>query len=328
MITDLPLDQLRTYRPPLQEPVDFDQFWATTLAETRAVPLAAQFTPIETPLRLVEIYDVTYHGYGGQPVKGWLLLPRTRAGTLPCVVEYGGYGGGRGLPHENLFWSVAGYAHFIMDTRGQGSVARQGDTPDSEPQGGNPQVPGFMTRGILDPTTYYYRRVYMDAVRAVETVRTHPAIQGNRVIVSGASQGGGITLAVAALQPDILAAMPDVPFLCHFPVALTLTDAHPYAEITRYCSIHRRHADQVMGTLAYFDGVHFATRAPAPALFSVALRDEICPPRTVFAAYNHYQGSKEIRVWPYNGHEGGESDQLTEKSAFVQSVLQDAEGGG
>ena len=117
---------------------------------------------------------MTFSGYGGQPIKGWLLLPRVRSGSLPCVVEYIGYGGGRGLPLDWLLWSNAGYAHLVMDTRGQGSTWRAGDTPDLEADGGNPQIPGFMTRGILNPQTYYYRRVFTDAVRAVEAAAHAP----------------------------------------------------------------------------------------------------------------------------------------------------------
>ncbi len=203
MLFDLPLEQLRTYLPPRNEPADFDAFWAATLAEARRFPLAAEFTPIEAGLRLVETFDVTFRGYGGQPVKGWLLLPRERSGALPCVVEYIGYGGGRGHPLDWLLWSTAGYAHLVMDTRGQGSAWRVGDTPDPELDGGNPQYPGFMTRGVLDPRTYYYRRVFTDAVRAVEAARSYPAVDGRRVAVTGGSQGGGITLAVAGLVPDL-----------------------------------------------------------------------------------------------------------------------------
>ena len=90
---------------------------------------------------------------------------------------------------------------------------------------GAPAHPGFMTRGILDPATYYYRRVFADAVRAVEAARSHPAVDGGRVAVTGGSQGGGISIAVAGLVPDVAAAMPDVPFLADFGRAITITDA-------------------------------------------------------------------------------------------------------
>jgi cephalosporin-C deacetylase len=320
MLFDLPLDQLLTYLPPRTEPPDFDDFWAHTLAEACSFPLAARFSPVDSGLKLIEAFDVTFNGYGAQPVKGWLLLPRQHPYPLPCVVEYIGYGGGRGHPLDWLLWSSAGYAHLVMDTRGQGSAWRTGDTPDLEPEGSNPQYPGFMTRGVLNPQTYYYRRVFTDAVRAVEAARSHPAVDAERIAVTGGSQGGGISLAVAGLVPGLSACLPDVPFLCHYRRATELVDTAPYNEIARFCQRHRDKIETVFDTLSYFDGVNFAARAAMPALFSTGLMDDTCPPSTVFAAYNHYAGPKEIKVWSYNQHEGGESFQAVEKLGFLSRL--------
>jgi cephalosporin-C deacetylase len=317
---DLSPDQLRSYTPSRDEPADFDAFWGATLDQTRRSPLDPVFASADFGMATVETFDVTFNGYGGQPIKGWLLLPRHRPARLPCVVEYIGYGGGRGFATDWLLWSGAGYAHLVMDTRGQGSAWSKGDTPDPEIEGGNPQHPGFMTRGVLSPRTYYYRRVFSDAVRAVEAARAHPSVDPERVAVTGGSQGGGIALAVSGLVPDIQAALPDVPFLCHYRRATEITDGYPYQEIARYLMIHRDKEQQVFGTLAYFDGVNFAVRAKAQALFSVGLMDEICPPSTVFAAYNHYAGPKDIRVWRYNHHEGGANYQAQEKIRFLRGL--------
>lgn len=317
---DLPLEQLQTYLPPRTEPPDFDTFWADTLAEARRHPLNARFELASFGLRTVEAFDVTFNGYGRQPIKGWLLLPVNRPSTLPCVVEYIGYGGGRGFPTDWLLWSSAGFAHLVMDTRGQGSAWRPGSTPDLAPDGDNPQYPGFMTRGILRPQTYYYRRVFTDAVRAVEAAHSFRGIDSQRIALTGASQGGGIALAAAALAPDIAIVMPDVPFLCHFRRAVELVDTRPYSEIAHFCRIHRDQVDAVFRTLAYFDGVNFAVRGRARALFSVGLMDDICPPSTVFAAYNYFTGTKEIRVYPFNNHEGGEGFHNLEKIRFLQQL--------
>ncbi len=119
---DLPLDELRAYRSESTAPEDFDAFWATTLAEAREHDLDARFEPVDTGLTTVSVYDVTFAGFGGHPVKGWLVLPAGAGEPLPLVVEFVGYGGGRGLPHEHLLWASTGRAHFVMDTRGQGSA--------------------------------------------------------------------------------------------------------------------------------------------------------------------------------------------------------------
>ena len=302
---DLPLPELRAYQPELAEPPDLEAFWAETLADARSHPLAATFMPLDDVLTVIDTFDVTFAGFGGQPIKAWLHLPAGVKGPLPAVVEYLGYGGGRGLAHEMILWAAAGYAYLVMDTRGQGSTWAVGDTPD--PDEGGPAHPGFMTRGILSPETYYYRRVFTDAVRAVEAVRSHPAVDASRVAVTGTSQGGGMTIAVTGLVPDVLAAIPNVPFLCDFPRATTLVDTDPYDEIRRYLKAHRDQVDSVFRTLSYFDGAILGRRASAPALFGVALMDETCPPSTVYAAYNSYGGPKEILEYAFNDHEGGEA---------------------
>src|SRR2546430_8539394 len=153
---DLALEELRRYKPDVAVPDDLDQFWKATLAAAREHELAARLAGVDTGMVAVETDDVSLAGCGGARVKGWLHLPAQRTGRLPAVVEYVGYGGGRGLAHERLFWSAAGYAHLIMDTRGQGSAWSVGDTPDTD--GAAPAHPGYLTRRILDPETYYYPR--------------------------------------------------------------------------------------------------------------------------------------------------------------------------
>jgi len=301
---DLPLDQLERYRSDVPLPADFDGFWSSTLAQARRHDVLVDVVPVATGLTLVETWDVTYAGFDGHPVRAWYTRPAGVVDPLQAVVEYAGYGRGRGLPQERLTWAAAGYAHLFMDTRGQGSqYGSGGDTPD--PVGSGPAAPGFVTRGIIDPATSYYRRVFTDAVRAVDAVRALPGV--SRVAIAGNSQGGGIALAVAGLVPDLAAVMVSAPFLCDVPRALAITDADPYAEIVRYLAVHRGAGEQVMRTLSYLDGVHFAARATAPALFATGLRDSICPPSTVFAAHNAYAADREMAVYPHNHHEGGEA---------------------
>jgi cephalosporin-C deacetylase len=316
---DLPLDELETFDPALPEPEDLDAFWASTLAESRSAATAPTCSPVDTGLVGAQTYDVSFSGYGGDPVAAWLHLPAGARGALPVVVQYVGYGGGRGLPHEAGTWVLSGRAHLVVDTRGQGSGWTVGSTPD--PHGAGPASPGFLTRGLLDPRDYYYRRVYTDAVLAIDALADLPGVDASRVAVTGVSQGGGIALAVAALRDGLSAVMPDVPFLCHFRRAISLVMTDPYAELTRYLKAHRDHVSQAFTTLSYFDGAVLARRAQAPALFSVALMDEICPPSTVYAAYNAYAGPKEIRVYPYNDHEGGREFQVGEQLSWLASRL-------
>ena len=320
---DFEPDVLRSYRPDVAEPADFDAFWSSTLEESRALVQPPTLTRADTALTMVEVDDLEFSGFGGDRVRGWVLRPAGVPGPLPAVVEYLGYGGGRGLPHERLTWSSAGYVHVIMDTRGQGSAwGSGGSTPD--PHGSAPAVPGFMTKGITDPSDYYYRRVFTDAVLLVEAVRRMPGVDPTRVSVTGGSQGGGITIAVAGLVEGLVGALPEVPFLCHFERAVGLTDAMPYGEIVKYLSVHRDLVRQTFTTLSYFDGVNFAKRATAPALFSVGLIDPICPPSTVYAARNHWgygPAAADIVEYAFNEHEGGGAYQWQHQAAWLADRL-------
>jgi cephalosporin-C deacetylase len=316
---DLPPAQLREHVTAAAEPAGLDAFWSQSIAEAARHDIAATFEPASSPLTVLSTFDVTFAGYGGDPIRAWLHLPRDAAGALPCVVEYIGYGGGRGRSHENVFWATAGFAHFVMDTRGQGASWSVGDTPD--PHGAAPSVPGVMTRGILDPADYYYRRLYVDAVRAVDAARQHPAVDDDRVAVAGISQGGGLSIAVAALRRDVAAAAPEVPFLADMRRATWLIDTDPYAEIGRYLSVHREHVETAFHTLSFFDVALLARRASAPALFAVGLLDDICPPSTVYAAYNAYGGPKEIVEYAYNDHDGGGDLHQVAKAEWLRGVM-------
>ena len=307
-LTDLSLAELENYRPDVVQPADFDSFWSTTIEESRAVGGHVSLVPADTPISELIVEDLTFPGFAGDPVRGWVTRPRT-PGALPTVVEFLGYGGGRGLAHEHLAWAASGFVHILMDTRGQGSAwGSGGETAD--PHGSGGAFPGVMTRGILDPADYYYRRLFTDGVRAVDAARDLPFVDESRIAVTGGSQGGGISLAVAGLRDDLWGVMPDVPFLSDFRRAIAVTPSAPFTEITQYLAVHRNRVGQVLDTLSYFDGVNFARRATAPALFSVALMDTIVMPSTVFAAFNHYAGvDREIEVYPYNNHEGGQGHQ-------------------
>ncbi|MFI2641118.1 acetylxylan esterase [Streptomyces sp. NPDC018610] len=318
-LTDLTLAQCLALRPDPDEPADLDAFWNQTLREARSAGDRPRFTPVDTGLTQVTTYDATVPGFAGQPVRGWLHLPAGARRPLGCVVEFLGYGRGRGLPHEQLLWADAGHAHFIMDTRGQGWSTAGGDTADGAALNG--EVPGFLTRGVESPHDHYYRRLITDAVRAVDAVRTHPAVDPEKIVVTGVSQGGGLALAVASLVPGLAGVMPDVPFLCDIARGARIGSMAPYTEVAEYLRLHRDRVETVFRTLSYVDAALLASRATAPALFSIAMMDEVCPPSTCFAAYHRYGGPKDVRVYEFNGHEGGGGHHQREQLAWVRETL-------
>jgi cephalosporin-C deacetylase len=309
---DLTENELESYKPDVREPEDFDLFWEHTLNESRHVTADPVLIPVDIGVTEFSVSDLRFSGFGGEEIAGWLVRPRQSKGL---VIEFNGYGGGRGFPHERLWWPSAGYSYIFMDTRGQGSAWGSGGvTPDNH--GSAPSANGFMTKGIESKESFYYRRVFTDAAMLVETVKKIDTGSDN-LILCGGSQGGGITLAAAGLTNQASFILPDVPFLCHFERAISLTDGFPYKEIANYLSVHRDKLETTLDTLSYFDGVNFAKRANAKALFSTALMDQICPPSTVFAAMNHFSGEADMVVYPFNGHEGGQGHHFLKQLAWL-----------
>ncbi|GAA3216543.1 cephalosporin-C deacetylase [Dactylosporangium siamense] len=321
MFTEMPVSELSQYRPDLAVPDDLDRFWQTTLAEVAEHPLDVVAEPVrDTPLRSVIVYDVTFSGFGGHRISAWYLVPRQLDRPAPTVIEYIGYGGGRGLPQEWLFWSAAGYPHLIMDTRGQGSAWRSGDTVDGG-SAGLPHVPGFLTDGLPDRDRYYYRRLFADAVRAVDAATELPFCDPDRLVTTGISQGGALALAAASLHPNVARTMPSVPFLCNIKRSAQVATLGPYRELVQWCEVQHTKVDAAFATLAYFDLAILARSARCPALFGISLRDEKCPPSGGYACFNQYGGPKQMLAYEWNGHEGGEAFRLGHQADWLAAWL-------
>jgi cephalosporin-C deacetylase len=249
------------------------------------------------------VHDVEFSGAGGDPIRAWYLKP-SGTKTPPVVVKFIGYGGGRGTPTEHMLLPAVGYALLVMDSRGQGGRWTSGATPDGA-TGTGPENSLVMTRGITSPEDYYYTRMFTDAVRAVDTaIELAGAGGAPGIAVTGGSQGGALALAAAALRPDaVRVCHADVPFLCDIQRAITLAPRAPYTEVPEFLANNVGLIEPALNTLRYVDCALLARRIAAATLMSVGLMDDICPPSTVFAAYNEITADKEIAVFPYSGHD-------------------------
>jgi cephalosporin-C deacetylase len=295
---DLPLERLREYRTQTEEPPGLDEWWAKRLNDARALARPVELHPYQADLyRPLEVYNAEFSGAGGDRIRAWYIKPAAST-SPPVVVRFIGYGGGRGLPGEHSLLPALGYALFVMDSRGQGgrwSIGATGDRAEG------PENSLVMSRGITTPEDYYYTRMFTDAALAVDAAVS--LSDGRQVAVGGASQGGGLALAAAALQPDKVAVcQADVPFLCDIQRAITLAPHPPYTEIPEFLSQNVALIPQALETLRYVDCALLARRITAQCLLSVGLMDDLCPPSTVFAAYNEITVAKDIAVYPYSGH--------------------------
>jgi len=314
LFVDLPLAELRDYRPDVYEPPDFDEFWTREIGDARSHDVNAQFTPAETAIRHAQVFDVTFAGHGGDPIKAWLLIPLAGAPNETVIVEYTGYGGGRGNPLDWLTWSSAGYPHLIMDTRGQGGAWRSAETSDLG-DGGQPSSPGFLTRGISDPRGYYYTRLFVDAAGP----STRPGVTPTLPACASSRQASAKGRSCARCCTPGRRRVCDVarrPIPRASASSREITRACPMPNLRSTASPPRRDRTGIPHGLVH------RRREPretlrCPALFSVGLLDEVTPASTVFAAFNHYAGPKEIAVYSFNGHEGGGTTHLLKQLDFL-----------
>jgi cephalosporin-C deacetylase len=293
----MPLEKLREYRTGTAEPDRLDDWWAGKIAEAREQaepPVLTRYEPgILDPL---EVYDAEFSGARGDRIRAWYIKPS--GPDRQTIVKFIGYGGGRGLPYEHVLPASLGYGVFVMDSRGQGGRWSPGATGDNDP---GPENSLVMTRGIASPETYYYTRMFVDAVRAVETALE--LSQRPTVAVSGASQGGALSLAAASLAAgSVTLCHADVPFLCDIERGITFAPSAPYTEVPDFLNENVDLIDAALNTLRYVDCALLARRITAQTLFSVGLMDVVCPPSTVYAAYNEITAPKDIEVYPYSGH--------------------------
>jgi cephalosporin-C deacetylase len=294
---DMPLDALHRYKPSLNREEDFESFWRSTVAAAVKQPLNAELVPYNLPAKGMTCYAVRFDGFEGGRIAGWYVQPDT-SGPAPGLVVYHGYSGRAPRPLELLALASQGIAVLSMDCRGQNGQSQDASTPSEGHQ------MGWMTKGIRDPQTYYYRYVYADALRALELLAGRAEVDADRLAVTGGSQGGGLSLATAALTDrNLRLALPDIPFLCDFRRSIEITSNGPYPEIVNFLKVFPHLRERAMRTLSYFDCMNLAPWIRCRTVVSNCLWDDICPPSSIFAAYHHLQCERSMEIYPYHKHE-------------------------
>lgn len=297
---DMPFDELLTYQGTNPRPADFDEYWARALAALDDQPADVEIVPAEFQTPYARCSHLWFTGTGGARVHAKLLQPVKPAG--PAVLEFHGYSGDSGDWVTKLPYVALGYTVATLDMRGQGGLS-----VDEIPVAGW-SMATYLLRGVDDaPDNLLYRHLYLDTARLAQIVMGLDGVDPDRVGATGYSQGGGLTLACAALEPRIRLAAPVYPFLCDYRRAWELDlEERPYDEISAYFRrrdpMHLR-ADEIFTRLGYVDVQHLAPRIQARTVMTVSLSDRVCPPSTQFAAYNKLTAEKSYRLYPDFAHE-------------------------
>lgn len=302
-LIDLSAKELLSFQGRTPRPADFDAFWEEGLACLEAMEDAPGLQPVELGVPGVSCFDLTFTGVGGARVYAKYVKARQQDSDRPILLVFHGYR--RSSPSWlNLMQYVSlGFDVMAMDCRGQGGR--------SQDVGGvlGTTYSGHFIRGLDDPDPHrmLMHQIMLDAARLARIASGMGSGKNVPVSAFGASQGGGLALACAALFPDMKKVVAICPFLCDYQRVweMDLGDTG-YAELREYFKMfdprHEREKE-IFTRLGYIDVQHLAPRIRGKVLLMTGQMDTTCPPSVQYAAYNRICAPKQALLYPDYGHE-------------------------
>ena len=299
---DLPLEDLYKYTGINPRPEDFDTFWDNALEEMRKTDPDVKLIKSDFNPGFAECFDLYFTGVRGARIHAKYVKPAVTSPPGPALLQFHGYTMNSGDWYDKLPYAAAGFHVFSLDCRGQGGK--------SEDPGGiiGTTMSGHIIRGINDkPENLLFRQIFLDTVQLARIAMDMDTVDENRVGAFGGSQGGALTLACAALVPEIKGLVPRYPFLSDYKRVWEIDlSKDAYLELSSYFRTHdpmHLREEEIFTKLGYIDIQHLAGRIRGKVLMAVGLMDQICPPSTQFAAYNKIKSLKKLAVYPDYGHE-------------------------
>jgi cephalosporin-C deacetylase len=310
---DLQFEQLESYQGVNPRPFDHEQFWDARIAEVRTIDPQIELVPSSFQPKFAECSHLYFTSVGGARVYAKLLKPRQTDSPGPAVLMFHGYTGDSGDWTDKLPYVAAGCTVAALDCRGQG-----GRSQDVGGTVGGTQR-GHIIRGVDGPPEkMLFTQIFQDTALLARIIMEMEGVDPDRIGATGRSQGGGLTLACAALEPRIKLAAPVFPFLSDYKRVWEMDQSKDaYFELADYFrKFDPRHSREgaVFNALGYIDVQHLAHRIRAEVQMGIGLMDTVCPPSTQFAAYNKIESEKSLVVYPDFGHENlpGHSDVIFE----------------
>lgn len=302
-LIDMPLEQLKKYQGLNPCPADIDGFWEQALKEMRDTDPQVELIPSDFQVPFAECFDLYFTGVRNARIHAKYLRPKAVSAPHPAILQFHGYTGDSGDWNDKLNYVGMGFSVAALDCRGQG-----GSSEDVGGVTGN-TFRGHIIRGLEDgPENLLFRHIFLDTAQLARIIMNMPEVDAGRVGAMGGSQGGGLTLACAALEPNITRLAPMFPFLCDYKRVWEMDlDKNAYDEIRDYFRkfdpLHKKE-EEIFTLLGYIDVQHLVKRIKGKVLLATGLMDEICPPSSQFAAYNKITAPKEMIIYPDFGHEG------------------------
>lgn len=298
---DMPLSELKKYMGSSPKAKDFEKFWEKKVDTIKKIKPDYELKLSELQFEDVLCYDLRFKSQDNSVIYCKYARPKNE-GLYPTLFNFHGYHCDSGEWFDKIALARMGFNIFAMDTRGQG-----GKSEDNLLTKGS-TLPGHIVKGVEEgPDNLLFTKVFCDTVYLVELAKSLPNVDTKKMYSYGASQGGALSIACAALNKDISMVFACYPFLCDYKRVFDMPSLMgAYGEINQYFKfsdpLHKTE-DEFFNTLSYIDLQNFAENMEASLTMFTGLMDNICAPSSQFAFFNKYKGEKEVIIYPQHGHE-------------------------
>lgn len=288
-------------QPLMQEPEDFDAFWAESFKEFEAIPADIRMEQCES-FENFDIFRLDCANVDGLRFYAMLALPQNKAKKVPLMVLFGGgeaYICEEGFRHEGpAIREQMGVecAVLLFQLPPYPPVVKAEDRlPRHQEFLKEIGLKRYVYYGLDSPKKFYAYPAILGSLRLLDYVAELPEINKEAIVYSGASHGGGFGIYYCCFSKHIKAAFCGVPNFGD--IAGFMAGRHP---TDSNAPEFRGHID----TRQYFDAAFCARRITCPVYMSVGFIDSACAPTAVYAIYNNLAGPKHMFNKIEFGHGG------------------------
>lgn len=282
-------------KPTIGLPKDFRQFWAGSIRELSKIPLDSKMELMEDlSTENVSVYHIAVQNIHGSKVYGMLSVP-VKEGKYPAVLKVPG----AGVRPYNGDVALAEKGIITLEIGIHGIPVNLPREVYSNLSAG--ALSGYSSFNLDNRDKYYYKRVYLGCVRALDFLTSHPAYDGKNLAVYGGSQGGALSIVSAALDPRVKYLGALYPALSDV-TGYLFDRAGGWPHLFNPINISKNNTNEKLETCQYYDVVNFAKQLTVPGFYTWGFNDETCPPTSMYAAYNSISAQKELAVFKETGH--------------------------
>ncbi|KHJ36864.1 acetyl esterase Axe7A [Pedobacter glucosidilyticus] len=282
-------------KPTITLPDDFKTFWTKAIKDLEKVPFDVKLEALkERSTATVDVYQLNIQNIGASRIYGILCVPK-KEGKYPAVLKVPG----AGVRPYNGDIALAEKGFITLEIGIHGIPVNLNTDVYNDLRAG--ALAGYPSFNLDNKNSFYYKRVYLGCIRALDYLASHPAYDGTNLAVQGGSQGGALSIVTAALDKRIKYLVAFYPALSDV-TGYLFNRAGGWPHYFNATSVTQNNTKAKLETCQYYDVVNFAKQLKVPGFYSWGFNDETCPPTSMYAAYNSISAAKELAIYKETGH--------------------------